>query len=181
MEKPPWLVRSSRYVIDTPHLRLRADEIELPDGTIIPDYFVRESRGFAMVFALTPSRDVVLVRQYRYGNDAIGIELPAGTIDGDEDPLDCAQRELAEETGYTAAHWEPLACWPAEPVRSTSLLHAYLAFDARQTRPQQLEPSEHLDVLVAPIAQVTTMVRDGRIASLACVALIYAALDRLGG
>ena len=116
MEKPAWRRRSSTYVVDSPHLRLRVDELELPDGTVIPNYYVRESAGFVIVFALTTEREVILVRQYRYGADAIHLELPAGTIDDGEDPRDCAIRELAEETGYEAGDVELIGSYRAEPA-----------------------------------------------------------------
>ena len=71
MEKPIWRRRASSYVVDSPFMRLRADEVELPNGTIVHDYYVRESRGFVTVLPLTGDDRVVLVRQYRYGTDAI--------------------------------------------------------------------------------------------------------------
>src|SRR5471032_908293 len=95
-----WTVRSSSYRIDEPFLRVRSDTVELPDGTIIEGYFVRESRGFAIVAALTPERRIVLVRQYKHGIGQVVLEMPGGMIDAGEAPETCAIRELAEETGY---------------------------------------------------------------------------------
>src|SRR5215469_14777147 len=118
MQKPQWQRRSSKYLIDSPFMRLRADEVELPDGTVIAEYYVREARGFVVVFATTPDDRIVLVRQYRYGSDEIHLELPAGMLDGDEDPGDCAARELLEETGYETTSWEKVADYFVEPVRS---------------------------------------------------------------
>jgi ADP-ribose pyrophosphatase len=179
MEKPLWRRRSSTYLIESPHLRLRSDEIELPDGTIIPNYYVRESLGFVMIFAVTPEHEVVLLRQYRYGIDAIVIELPAGSIDPGEDPLVCAQRELAEETGYSAPHWEPLISVPAEPVRSNAVIHAYLARDAVKTGEQQLDVTEAIEPYTVPLGAIAPMLRENRFGALSCVAVAYAALDRL--
>ena len=65
MEKPLWRVRRSSYVVDSPYMRLRADELELPDGTIVPDYYVRESLGFVTILALTADRQV-----YSFGSIA---------------------------------------------------------------------------------------------------------------
>ena len=109
MDKPQWRVRSSSYVVDSPYMRLRADELELPDGTIVSNYYVRESFGFVTILALTTDRQVILVRQYRYGADSIHLELPAGMLIEGEAPQECALRELAEETGYEVARCEPAA------------------------------------------------------------------------
>jgi len=113
MEKPVWRRQASAYVVDSPYMRLRVDRVELPDGTIIPEYYVREATGFVVVFALTPDDRVILVRQYRYGADAIHLELPAGTIDEGEDPQTCARRELAEETGYEVERIEAIGSFSA--------------------------------------------------------------------
>jgi 8-oxo-dGTP pyrophosphatase MutT (NUDIX family) len=180
MEKPAWRRRSSTYVVDSPHLRLRVDELELPDGTVIPNYYVRESAGFVIVFALTTEREVILVRQYRYGADAIHLELPAGTIDDGEDPRDCAIRELAEETGYEAGDVELIGSYRAEPARSTAFAYIFLATGARRTRDPLLDPTEIIEVELEPLESFRQMLRDGHIDNGASIATGYAALDRLG-
>ena len=179
MEKPLWRRLSSTYLIESDHLRIRSDRVELPSGVILPNYYVRESFGFVMIFALTPQRDVLLVRQYRYGIDDVIVELPAGSIDRGEEPLACAQRELQEETGYTAARWEPLIMVPAEPVRSNSYVHAFLAHDAVQTHEQELDTTEAIEPYTVSLAQIRAMLRDDAFGALSCVAVAYAALDRL--
>ena len=179
MEKPLWRVLSSTYLIESEHMRIRSDAIELPRGVVIPNYYVRESFGFVMVFALTPAREVVLVRQYRYGIDDVIVELPAGSIDRGEDALVCGQRELAEETGYTASRFEHLATIPAEPVRSNSLLHAFIAFDATRTGAQTLDPTEAIEPFTVPLEDLRPMLRANAIGAVSCVAIAYAALDRL--
>jgi ADP-ribose pyrophosphatase len=179
MEKPRWRVRASSYVIDSPFLRLRKDEIELPNGTIVPEYYVRESQGYVVIFAITREREVVLTRQYRYGNDSIGLELPAGSLTDGEDPLACAKRELAEETGYTSRRWEQLLSSPAEPVRSTSVMYAFIAHDAQRTTEQSLDVTEHIDVETLPLERFHEMLRDAAITPVASIATGYAAIDYL--
>jgi ADP-ribose pyrophosphatase len=179
MEKPFWRRRSSTYIIESPHLRIRSDEVELPSGVVLPHYYVRESLGFVMIFALTPERDVLLVRQYRYGIDEVIIELPAGSIDAGEDPLACAQRELAEETGYTATQWERLCTIPAEPVRSNSYMHAFLAFDAVPTHPLNLDDTEAIEPFTVSFDALHELLRTDAIGAISCVAVAYTALDRL--
>jgi ADP-ribose pyrophosphatase len=179
MEKPAWRRRSSTYVVDSPHLRLRVDELELPDGTVIPNYYVRESAGFVIVFALTTEREVILVRQYRYGADAIHLELPAGTIDEGEEPRDCAIRELAEETGYEAGDVRLIGSYRAEPARSTAFAYMFLATNAKRTRDPLLDPSEVIEVELEPLESFRHMLRDGRIDNGASIATGYKALDLL--
>jgi ADP-ribose pyrophosphatase len=179
MEKPAWRLRASSYVVDSPYMRLRMDEVELPNGTIVPNYYVRESRGFVTVVALTTDDEVVLVRQYRYGADSIHLELPAGMLLEQEEPGECALRELAEETGYVAEHHDLAAQYFPEPVRSPARAYVYIATQARKLRPPQLDPTECLEVELASLATFRAMLRDGRIDTGASLAAGYRALDYL--
>lgn len=181
MEKPHWRVLSTSYVLTSPHFRLRRDELELPSGAIIPDYYVREAEGFVIVLALTAASEAVIIDQYRYGADSIITELPAGTLDPGEDPLLCAQRELLEETGYSAPRWELIMSVPAEPVRTNSIMHCYLARDAVLTGKQSLDITEAIDVKLCSIAELRTLLQTGKMQSSASVAAAYAALDKLSG
>jgi ADP-ribose pyrophosphatase len=179
MDKPRWRVRSSSYVVDSPYMRLRADELELPDGTIVPNYYVRESFGFVTILALTADRQVILVRQYRYGADSIHLELPAGMLMEGEAPQACALRELAEETGYEVARSEAAAVYLPEPVRSTARAYVYVGFDARRTRELQLDVTEHLQVEIASLPRFREMLADGTVDAGASIAAGYRALDYL--
>jgi ADP-ribose pyrophosphatase len=179
MEKPGWRLRASQYVVDSPYMRLRMDEVELPDGTIVPNYYVRESRGFVVILALTADDHVVLVRQYRYGADSIHLELPAGMLLDDEDPQACALRELAEETGYEVARCELVAQYFPEPVRSAARAYIYVAHGARKVREPALDPTEHLEVELATLPSFRAMLADGCIDTGASIAAGYLTLEKL--
>jgi ADP-ribose diphosphatase len=160
-------------------MRLRADEVELPDGTVIEEYYVRESRGFVVAFATTADDRIVLVRQYRYGTDEIHIELPAGMLDGDEDPMECASRELREETGYEAPAWERVADYYVEPVRSLAKTYVFLARDARRAREPKPDASEALETELAGFDEFRAMLGDGRIDTAHTLAAAYRVLEYL--
>lgn len=160
-------------------MRLRIDEVELPDGTIVPNYYVRESRGFVTILALTDDNHVVLVRQYRYGADSIHLELPAGMLVDDEEPRNCALRELAEETGYEVSRCELAADYLAEPVRSNAHAYVYIAFGARKTREPKLDATEHLQVELVPLVAFRSLLKNGAIDAGASIAAGYRALDYL--
>ncbi len=179
MSKQRWRVTASSYVIDTHFLRLRKDTIELPNGSIVEDYYVRESRGFVIVFAITEDRRVVLVRQYKHGIAQELLELPAGAIDPGEKPLQTAVRELVEETGYTAPSMEHVRTFIVDPTNSDSIAHLFLARNARQTAQQDLDVTENIEVELADLDELRRFVRDGTIDSVAHVASIYLILDVL--
>lgn len=174
-----WKVVDSEIVIETPHLRLRRDEIELPSGTRVGPYYVRESRGFAVVFALTADDRVVLVRQYKHGIGRVLLELPAGGIDPDETPERCAERELREETGYAGA-LERIGAYVFDPTSSTTVYHLYLARDARPVGATSFDETEAIETILAAPEDVRRFARDGTIEVGIHIASIYTVLDHLG-
>ncbi len=174
-----WRILSSSYPIATPFLRLRSDVIELPGGAIIENYYVRETRGFAVIVALTTDERVILVRQYKHGAGRSLLELPAGSIDEGETAAECAGRELAEETGYAGDAPELIATFYADPTNSDGLFHIFLVRNVRLRFATSFDLTEDIAVEIAPLGELRGMVRDGRIRSGAHVASIYAALDSL--
>jgi ADP-ribose diphosphatase len=181
MSKCNWRVTASSYVVDSPFLRLRKDRIELPDGSIVEDYYVRESRGFVIVFAITPGNEVLLVRQYKHGIGRELLELPAGAIDPAEQPVETAIRELQEETGYTAASMEHVRSFVVDPTNSDSLAHLFIARDAVATTQQKLDVTEEIALQLVRLQHIGALVSDGSIDSVSHVASIYAVLELLDG
>ena len=104
---------------------LRADLIRLPGGEEVP-YFVIENPDSVMVVPHFDNGDTMLVRQWRHAWEDSSWEVPAGTFNEGEDPLVCAQRELAEETGLRAATYRPLGIVHGAAIL-TGRAHLYLA------------------------------------------------------
>ncbi len=104
----------------------RTDEVELPSGRMAVRDVVDHPGAVAIIPLLEDGR-LVLVRQYRYAAGKVLLEIPAGTLDPGEDPLDCAVRELREETGYAASSWEGLLSCYMAPGYSSELIHFYVA------------------------------------------------------
>jgi len=179
MNIPKWRVLASSYIVESPFLRLRKDTIELPTGTIIDDYYVREGRGFSVIFALTPQNDVVLVRQFKYGIGRIMLELPCGYVDEGETPDAAAVRELAEETGYVADSIEFVRTFVPEPTNSTMLMHLFFARGARPVGRQEFDVTEDIEVELATLERLRDHVQSGRIESTTQVAAIYTMLEKL--
>jgi ADP-ribose pyrophosphatase len=94
----------SRTLLQGGFLEVRRDNVRLPDGGAATREYIAHPGAVAVVPLLDDGR-MVLVRQYRYPIAQLLLEFPAGKLDQGEDTLDCAMRELAEETGYTANEW----------------------------------------------------------------------------
>ncbi len=103
----PWKTLSSRPIYSNPWISVREDQVIRPDGQ--PGiYGVVETRISTGILALTPDEELYLVGQYRYTMGEYSWEIIEGGTDEGEEPLDAAKRELREEAGLVAEHWEPL-------------------------------------------------------------------------
>ncbi|HET9987656.1 MAG TPA: NUDIX hydrolase [Kofleriaceae bacterium] len=122
-----------------------------------------EAVDWINVIALTSDGDVVLIRQFRVGTNEICLEIPGGMVDPGETPAEAAARELAEETGYTSARWQPLGRVSPNPAIMTNHLYTFLARDAVQTSPPRPDGSEVIAVETATLAECHAAIRDGRI------------------
>jgi ADP-ribose pyrophosphatase len=102
------------------------DDVVLPNGGKATREYM-DHPGAVGVVPVMPNGDIVLVRQYRYPVEQVTLELPAGKLDHGEDPLSCVQRELAEETGYTAGSITPLLDYWPTPAFANEVLHMFVA------------------------------------------------------
>ena len=142
-------------------LHAMRDTVRLPDGKEATREYVIHP-GAVMVVAELPDGRLVLERQFRYPVQSVMIEFPAGKLDPGEDSLACAQRELLEETGYTARQWARAGV--LHPVISYSTEFIDIWFARELTAGQrQLDAGEFLDVFSASADELLQWCRDGRI------------------
>ncbi len=175
----PWKILESHTVFQHFWYTLRQDRVQLPDGSILDDYFVSVRRNVVIIFALTSDDTVLMVRQYKHGAQKILLELPGGYVNDGESPEDAARRELLEETGYRAEHWQLLARVYNDPTKDTNTIHLFLATQAVKTQEQNLDSSENIAVERFSAAQVHDFIRQGNIEVCGSITAIYLALDRL--
>ncbi|PTX18975.1 8-oxo-dGTP pyrophosphatase MutT (NUDIX family) [Pontibacter mucosus] len=177
----PWKIRKSAMVVNEKWYKLRRDEVELPNGHVMDDYYVSVRPNVVLVFPLTEDGHVIFVRQYKHAAGNIFIELPGGVIDDHEtEPLEAAHRELLEETGYTCDHLEPLLEVIDNPTKDTNKIYYFIARNACQVAEQDLDISEHIEVLKVPLQEVESMVTSGKINVAGSIALCLLALRKLG-
>lgn len=172
-----WQLLRSRLVFNHRWYKVRQDEVRLPTGEIIEDYFVSVRPDIALVLPITAEREVIFVHQYRHGAGEVLLELPAGTFDPRQEAAEvAAQRELKEETGYSAEALIHLATLYDNPVKETNKIHLFLAHPVRYGGEQQLDVTEDIDLVKLPLDQVNTKISQGEIAVSGTIAALHLGL-----
>ena len=152
---------SSQELLRGHFLHAFRDTVRLPDGREASREYVRHP-GAVMVIAQLADGRLVLERQYRYPVQAVMLEFPAGKLDAGEASLACAQRELLEETGYSAAFWARAGVMHPVISYSTEFIDIWFAKDL-SPGPRKLDAGEFLDVLTATPAELLEGCRDGSV------------------
>lgn len=157
---------------------MRLDEVAFPSGrrTLVE---VVEHPGAAAMVALTPDRQVLLVRQFRHAVAAELLEVPAGTLEPGETPLACARRELAEEVGRAADRWDRLISFYPSPGVLSEELHVFLAEDLRPAASCTTSDEEDLRVESLPLEEAYRLIESGEIRDAKTIIGITMARERL--
>ena len=159
------LRQSGEKILSGRFLQVFSDQVTLPDGKSTFREFIVHPGAVMVIPLMLDSQGqtrIVLERQFRYPVGEVMIELPAGKRDGQEDLLRCAQRELREETGYSATHWAHAGVLHPCISYSTEYIDIWFA-KGLQAGPRQLDAGEFLDVFTASADEFIAWCRDGRI------------------
>lgn len=152
----------SEDVFDGVLLHVKRDTVKLPNGDTSTREWIKH-QGAAAVLPILPNGDIILVKQYRYPIGKVTLEIPAGKLDSpDEEPLVCATRELAEETGYTAANYQKLTTLATTVGFSNEYIHIYLATGLTSGK-QHTDDDEFINVVTMPLSEAMAMIDNGTI------------------
>ncbi len=168
-----WQTLKSEYLFRRPWLTVRRDEVQLPDGRINPEFYVLEYPAWVNVIAVDEDGRMVMVRQYRHGIDRTSFELCAGVVEEGETPLQGAQRELAEETGYTGGEWSEMMVISGNPSTTNNLTYCFLAQGVVRTEAQHLDANEDIQVHVLEQDEVFDMLQRGEFLQALMVAPLW--------
>lgn len=152
---------SSQDIFKGRIVKLRVDTVSLPDGRESTREVI-EHAGAVAIVALDKDGQIVMVRQYRKPVEQVLLEIPAGTMEPNEEPLLCAQRELREETGYSAGNWQKILSYYSAPGFTDEQLHLYLATDLSDG---EVEPDEDefVETVYLPLEQAYKLIFEGQI------------------
>ncbi len=139
-----------------------------------------EHRGAAAMLAFDEDNKVILVKQYRFPHGYV-LEIPAGTLEKKEEPINCAFRELEEETGYRARKMTPLITYYPSIGYNTEVIHCFVASGLKKVVDLKLDDDEILSVVKIDMKKLLRMIKSGKIqdSKTICAVLTYAVKKKL--
>jgi len=181
---PPEARIASKELYKGKIFTLDRDTVRFPDETVAEMDIIRHPGASAIVpFLSDPEGEnpqLLLLRQYRYAAGGYIYEVPAGRLDGDESPADCAIRELKEETGCTAETMKPLFTMFTTPGFTDEKIHVFMATGLSHGETAR-EADEFADVVIMPLAEALELIRVGEIMDAkTALSILYVAGFRTG-
>lgn len=158
-----WPLLESRTLGDYKVFSVRGDRTRSPRTGRPHDFYVLECADWANVVALTPERDVVLVRQFRAGTRTVTLEIPGGSVEKGETAAAAVRRELREETGYAARTWKRIGVVHPNPAIQGNRCSTWLARGCRRVGDLIPDEGEDLAVELVPLRRIPGLIRKGLI------------------
>lgn len=171
------VVNGTREIFRGRRFSFLSQDVTLPNGIDSRVDFIRHPGSVAIV-PMLENQTLVMITQYRHPVGGYLLEIPAGTLEPDESPVDCARRELEEETGMAAEEFVHLGNIHILPSYSDERIHLYLARKITATQ-QRLDPDEIIRVGAYPLDRVMRMISDGRITCALTILSVQAAVRYL--
>jgi 8-oxo-dGTP pyrophosphatase MutT (NUDIX family) len=178
----PWSADSSRVLVESPWIRLRAERCVTRRGEVLDPFYLLDYPDWVHIAAFDAEDRLLLVRQYRHGVGKVSLELPGGVMDSHEnDPVAAGARELLEETGHVAESLTHLARLSPNPSSHTNSVHLLLGVGAKKTRDLALDATEDLVLEPTPWREAVRLALAGAIVNAQHVGLLFMALAEAKG
>lgn len=163
---------SSETIYHGKILKLRVDTVELPEKKYSKREIIEHSGGVGII-AIDKDSKIVLVKQFRKAAEEVLLEIPAGKLENLEETLECAKRELKEETGFIAKNIDFLFKFYASPGYTNEIIHIFLAKNLIKST-QELDEGEFIDVVKVTLQEAIELIYQGKIKDGKSIAAIFA-------
>ena len=152
--------------------QLNFDEVIWVNGKKLIRDLIKHN-GITSIVPILDQKFIILLKQYRYGADQIVLEVPAGTIDKGENPLQCAKRELIEETGFHGKNWKSLGKYFPTPAYNQCAIYCYVTECYKQSE-RNLDPDEVIETVIYSKREVKKLLDSNKLIDMKT----YLSLDR---
>ncbi len=176
-----WKVLETKEIFSSGLFRLHTDKLELPDGRVMPRYYVMTFPDWVNVLPITKDGQVILVKQYRHASGEFHLEVPGGSVDpGLNESIEAgARREMLEETGYDSSKMVKVSSHFPNPALQNNQMHTYIAYDSEKVQEQNLDEFEELELYFCSLERLEEHLYNGDINHSIMIASIAQALRHL--
>lgn len=168
-----WTPVSVEHIVQDEWIDFRKVKYRYPDGREFEPFYQYSRRDYSVIVPVTEDGRFLCVRQFRHGISEVTTEFPAGGIepaslgsaaaaDIRESALQCAVRELQEETGFISEDWTPLSVIPSDATLSDNYAYLFLARNCRKISGQSLDETEDLEPELLTEEQIEKLIRAGK-------------------
>jgi ADP-ribose pyrophosphatase len=164
-------VLHSETVFQGRFLKITRDQVKTPDGQISHREYIRHP-GAAVILPVLDDGRIILIRQYRHAVKKVFWEIPAGKRDLNENPLQTANRELEEETGYHSDEMTPMTVIYPVIGYADEEMFLYLAKKLKPGK-QKLDPGENLNVQILSWVEVWSLIQKGEISDVKTLIALF--------
>ena len=163
-------------LVKKPWFEVFREEIRLPDGKVVPEYYEIEMPHYTAVFAVTVEQQIMVLRCYRHAIGEVTLTMPGGMIEDGESPLEGIQREFLEETGYVAKDWKSLGSFIGNSTRGCGTYHLFFATEAESVQKPDSGDLEELELLLWSPEEVEQAIDGGQAKSLGVASMLLLGL-----
>ncbi len=163
MNEERWDVLGTKMVLQHPFLSVEMERVRLPDGRVIEDWPIVQTRDYVNVVVVNEAGEIMILEGYKHGLGRSSWQVPGGYLEAGEEPLAAAWRELMEETGYASEEWRPLGSFVVDANRRIGVGHFFLALNARQIAAPTHDDLEGFAVKWVGVSEVKQALLDGRV------------------
>lgn len=173
-----WQPVRVEHIVRDQWIDFRKVRYRFPDGREFEPYYQYSRRSYCVIVPVTEDGRFLCVRQFRHGIGEVTTEFPAGGIEAKgseydrvqmEDALDCAKRELREETGYESNEWTHLITIPSNATVADNYAHVFLARNCRKVSGTRLDETEDLEAEILTSGEIETLIENGKFQQMAHV------------
>ena len=163
-------------LVKTPWFEVFREEIQLPDGKVVPEYYEIKMPHYTAAFAVTVEQQIMVLRCYRHAIGEVTLTMPGGMIEDGESPLEGIQREFLEETGYVAKDWKSLGSFIGNSTRGCGTYHLFFATEAESVQKPDSGDLEELELLLWSPEEVEQAIDEGQAKSLGVASILLLGL-----
>ncbi len=168
-----WKKIKSKPIAECRVFKVREDFCENSENGKKASFFVIENPDWVNVIALTKDEKIVLIEQFRQGTNEMTLEIPGGMVDEGEEPLQCAKRELLEETGFVAKEMIYLGKSHPNPALQENSMFHFLALDSEKSGETKFDEHEDIIIKLVKTSEVRKLIKNGEITHSLVIAGFY--------